>query len=195
MVQAAFLRSINIQLDAGHPERFEHFRPTSKSARLFSSLLLGKKRSSVFEKGNAIFVVAPYGSGKSITAGYLGYLVANCPEVAEMLGLVENRLTGVNPDLREQVARRRTAQRWELFVPLYGHASSAPAALRQGLLDAMRRAALGRQARTIAALDATRTDDIPALACRSHSRKLGQRRQEDYGDERCGDQGSSVDQM
>ena len=171
MVQAAFLRSINIQLDAGHPERFEHFRPTSKSARLVSSLLLGKKR-------NAVFVVAPYGSGKSITAGYLGHLIDNCSEAAEMLGLVENRLTGVNPDLREQVARRRTAQRRGLFVPLYGHASSAPTALRQGLLDAMRRTALGRQARTIAALDATRTDDIPALvdACLDKLKQNGRDR-------------------
>ena len=27
MVDSSFLRSINIQLDVGHPERIEHFRP------------------------------------------------------------------------------------------------------------------------------------------------------------------------
>ncbi len=156
MVQTAFLRSINIQLDAGHPERFEHFRPTSKSVRLVSSLLQG-------ETGNAVFVVAPYGSGKSVTAGYVGHLVENRPEAAAMLRLVEDRLAGIGPDLRNQVARRRTAPRRGLFVPLYGHVDSAPAALRKGLLDAMRRTSLGREARSVAALDATRANDVPAL--------------------------------
>lgn len=156
MVHAAFLRSVNIQLDAGHPERFEHFRPTSKSVRLVSSLLQGKK-------GSAVFVVAPYGSGKSMTAGYLGHLVDNRPESAAMLRLVEARLDGVSPDLREQAAARRTKRQRGLFVPLYGHADSAPAALRKGLLDAMRRTGLGREARAVARLDANGADDVAAL--------------------------------
>lgn len=156
MVHAAFLRSVNIQLDAGHPERFEHFRPTSKSVRLVSSLLQGKK-------GSAVFVVAPYGSGKSMTAGYLGHLVDNRPESAAMLRLVEARLDGVSPDLREQAAARRTKRQRGLFVPLYGHADSAPAALRKGLLEAMRRTGLGREARAVARLDANGADDVAAL--------------------------------
>ena len=69
MVDSSFLRSINIQLDVAHPERFEHFRPTSKSARLVSSLLDEKS-------GRALFVVAPYGSGKSITVLAIGLSVA-----------------------------------------------------------------------------------------------------------------------
>ena len=76
MVDSSFLRSINIQLDVGHPERLGHFRPTSKSVHLVSSLLEA-------ERGNALFVVAPYGSGKSITAGYLGEVVENRPEADE----------------------------------------------------------------------------------------------------------------
>ncbi len=171
MVQSAFLRSINIQLDAEHPERFEHFRPTSKSVRLVSSLLQGKN-------GNAVFVVAPYGSGKSITAGYLGHLVDNHPEAAEMLRLVEGRLAGIGAGLQRRAMRRRTARRQGLFVPLYGHVGSGPAALKQGLLDAMRRAALGREARTVAGLGAARADDIPALvdACLDKLKQSGRDR-------------------
>lgn len=171
MLQTAFLRSINIQLDAGHPDRFEHFRPTSKSVRLVSSLLSGKK-------GNAVFVVAPYGSGKSITAGYLGHLIDNRPAAAEMLRLVEARLARVSPDLRRRVARRMDATRQGLFVPLYGHAGSAPAALQEGLIDAMRRTGLGREARTVARLDAKRAGDIPALmdACLDKLERSGRDR-------------------
>lgn len=171
MVQSAFLRSINIQLDAGHPERFEHFRPTSKSVRLVSSLLESKK-------GSAVFVVAPYGSGKSITTGYLGHLVDNRPEAARTLRLVEDRLTGVSLGLQRRAARRRTEARRGLFVPIYGHVDSAPAALAKGLLGAMRRTGLDREARTVAGLEAARVGDIPALvdACLAKLQQSGRDR-------------------
>ena len=102
MVKSAFLRSINIQLDIGHPERLEHFRPTSKSTRLVSSLLQN-------DGGNALFVVAPYGSGKSITAGYVGELVENRPGAADVLEGIEARMSSVEPALADTAGDRRSA--------------------------------------------------------------------------------------
>ena len=145
MVERSFLRSINVQLDVDYPERVEHFRPTTKSVGLVSSMV---QRS----EGNAVFVVAPYGSGKSIASAYAGHLVENRPDAAEVLRVVETRLSGINKGLAVLSRRRRAQSRRGLFVPLYGHLSSAPAALKQAILEAMRRVKLGRQARTIESL-------------------------------------------
>ena len=166
MVKSSFLRSINIQLDVDHPERIEHFRPTSKSAGLISSLL---QRQS----GQSIFVIAPYGSGKSIATAYVGHLVDNRLEAGGMLRQVEDRLFGVNPDLAKMSRQRRERRTQGLFVPLYGHVSSASVALQDGILDAMRRAKLGRQARTIEGLRADTASDIPRLV-RTCSEKMAQ---------------------
>ena len=153
MVDSPFLRSINIQLDVGHPERLEHFRPTSKSVRLVSSLLDEKS-------GRALFVVAPYGSGKSITAGYLGELVENRAEAASMLDLVGQRIEAVDPTTFALASGRRERGTRGLFVPLYGHVPSAAVALKDGLLGAMRRCKLGRQARALERVSAENTHDV-----------------------------------
>lgn len=156
MLRNSFLRSINIQLDVDNPGRFEHFRPTSKSAGLISSLV---QRPS----GKAVFVVAPYGSGKSIATGYVGHLIENRPQAARMLEKVEGRLTGIDRGLEKLTKQRRRSQARGLFVPLYGHETSAPAALKRGILDAMHRVKLGREARTIEGLRAENARDIPRL--------------------------------
>ena len=166
MVTSAFLRSINIQLDIGHPERLKHFRPTSKSVRLVSSLLQD-------DMGSALFVVAPYGSGKSITAGYVGELVENHPRAEEMLASIEDRVASIEPVLSERVRRRRTAGTKGLFVPLYGHVLSSPSALKEGLLTAMRRVRLGRQARSIERLESATARDLTKLIAEC-SEKLSQ---------------------
>ena len=153
MRDSAFLRSINIQLDADHPERFKHFRPTSKSVRLLSALLEPRR-------GNAVFVVAPYGSGKSITTGYLGQLIENPANANDILRYIEPRLKKVSPRLGRKAQYRRTRRAEGLFVPLYGHVPSAPEALKTGILDAMRRTSLGRQARTIDGVRARDASDI-----------------------------------
>ena len=164
MVKNAFLRSINIQLDVGHPERFEHFRPTSKSARLISSVL-GE------DGGKALFVVAPYGSGKSLTAGYMGEVLENRPAATEVLTGIEKRLTSVDRKLAEGSKQRRAEGTRGLFVPLYGHVPSAPAALQEGIVAGMKRAGLERQSRPINSLKAETARDLIELvsAC---SKKL-----------------------
>ena len=156
MVTSAFLRSINIQLDVGHPERLKHFRPTSKSVRLVSSLLQN-------DMGSALFVVAPYGSGKSITAGYVGELVENHPRAEDMLASIEDRVASIEPVLAERIRRRRKAGSKGLFVPLYGHVPSGPNAVKEGILTAMRRVKLGRQARSIKRLESATAPDLAKL--------------------------------
>ena len=156
MMKNAFLRSINIQLDIGHPERLEHFRPTSKSVRLLSPLIRG-------DDGNALFVVAPYGSGKSITAAYVGEVVENHPESGDVLAEIEGRLGSIDPGLAAAAKLRRSEGTRGLFIPLYGHVPSAPSALKEGILSAMRRLTLGLLARGIKRLEANTSRDISAL--------------------------------
>ena len=164
MVKSAFLRSINIQLDIGHPDRLEHFRPTSKSVRLVSSLLRD-------DGGSALFVVAPYGSGKSITAGYVGELVENHPGAADVLSGIETRIGSIEPGLAASAKSRRKTGTKGLFVPLYGHVPSAPSALKEGILTAMRRCKLGRQARSLERLEIKTAHDMFELISES-SEKL-----------------------
>ena len=156
MMRNSFLRSINIQLDVDDPSRVAHFRPTSKSAGLISSLV---PRS----EGSPVFVVAPYGSGKSIAAGYVGHLVENRPHAAAMLEKVESRLSGIDPSLESLSQQRRRNRTTGLFVPLYGYEASAPAALKKGILEAMCRVKLGREARTIDGLGVESARDVAQL--------------------------------
>lgn len=61
--RAAFLRSVNLGLDLIAPDRFAHFVPTPKSAQVIRAVALG-------EPSPATMVVAAYGSGKSLAAGF-----------------------------------------------------------------------------------------------------------------------------
>jgi len=156
MVKSAFLRSINIQMDVGHPDRISHFRPTSKSVRLVSSLLQATA-------GNAIFVVAPYGSGKSITAGYVGELVENREDSAPVLQSIATRVAEIDAPLGKRARVRQEKGEQGLFVPMYGHVPATPQALKEGILASMRRCKLGREARTIERLDASAAGDVATL--------------------------------
>ena len=167
MVKNAFLRSINIQLDVGYPERFQHFRPTSKSARLISSVFEA-------EQDNALFVVAPYGSGKSLTVGYIGELVENRPDAHDMLSNVGDRVTSIDPGLAKIFKTRHANNLQGLFVPLYGHVPSALDALKEGILTGMRRLGLGREARSIKSLEVKTARDLIDLISKC-SEKLEKR--------------------
>lgn len=164
MTNPAFLRSINIQLDVGSPDRFSHFRPTSKSARLIARLLTEGG-------GDSLFVVAPYGSGKSITAGYLGHLLENHAPAQPVLEIIEERLQPVDPQLAAAVRTRRLNETRGLFVPLYGHLPAASTALQESILGSMRRNRLGREARTIERIPSTQASQVVHLLAQT-SEKL-----------------------
>lgn len=149
----AFLRSINIAYDAEAPDRIEHFRPTTKCVGLLRSLL-GQ------DDDGAFFVVAPYGTGKSLTAAYFLHLVENRPESSKALLTIEKRLAQVSPDLGKFASTRRARNDRHGFVlALNGANPSLAESIRDAAIRAMSRLRLGRQLRTIEGMPAETTRD------------------------------------
>lgn len=141
-----FLRSINIAQDVEHPERFLHFRPTSKSVNLIDSVM-GKGGE------RALLVVAPYGSGKSLASGYLLHAIQNEPDRygggESLLRTVAERVGEVSPDLQVALDRRRGKGEMGVSASLHGHYADTAAALQDALHRAFGRAGLGREGRAI----------------------------------------------
>lgn len=148
-----FLRSIHVQLDADHPERILHFQPTSKTVPLVRALAAN-------DGDSAFFVVAPYGSGKSITASYVLQLVEGRPEGAETLEAIEERLDSVSPDLASDTKRRRQGGKRGLTLALHGHHPSVPEAIQEAAVASMRRQKLGREARSVERIEAEDLGDV-----------------------------------
>ena len=136
----AFFRSINIRYDAEHPVRIAHFQPTTKSVSLLNALA-GE------EADRAFLVVAPYGSGKSLTAAYLLHLVENRQASLEMLKAVGRKLLQVNPALEPFIEERE--QRRGLVLALHGYCRSLGESLKDAMLASMARLKLEREARNI----------------------------------------------
>jgi hypothetical protein len=138
-----FLRSINPCYDAEAPERIAHYHPTAKSIAYLRALV-------GLDRERAFFIVAPYGSGKSITATYLLHLTENRREAAGTLAEVAMRLARVSPELGAFVRqRRRQERRFGLVLALHGYARSLPQTLKAAAIAAMTRVKLGRQARSL----------------------------------------------
>ncbi|MFA9459510.1 hypothetical protein [Thiohalorhabdus methylotrophus] len=138
----AFLRSINLPYDADAPERIAHFYPTSKCVSLLRAVL-GQ------EADRAYFVIAPYGSGKSLTAAYALHLIENRKEARPVLNNISARLADVDGGLGEFAQARSEDQAGGLVLALHGYCPSLPEALKEAALAAMRRVKLGREARKL----------------------------------------------
>lgn len=151
-----FLRSINIQYDAEYPNRIAHYQPTAKSVPLIKSLL-------GFEQDRAFFVVAPYGTGKSITATYLLHLVENRREADETLTAVEEKLHVVSPELSKFSKERRNNKDKGLVLALQGYCENLGESLKDAALKGMGRMKLGRQARTIESMPCETIDQAIEL--------------------------------
>jgi len=140
--EAEFLRSINIGLDAEAPERINHFRPTSKSVLLLDALL-GNDNDS------AHFVIAPYGTGKSIAATYLLHLIENRKASQGMLRDVAKRMSLVSPKLAKFSKSRLKGKKSGMTIVLQGYYRSLPRSMKDAVLTAMRRNNLRREAKAI----------------------------------------------
>lgn len=151
-----FLRSINIQYDAEYPNRIAHYQPTAKSVPLIKSLLGS-------EQDRAFFVVAPYGTGKSITATYLLHLVENRLDAGETLSAIEDKLKAVSPDLNKFAMERRNETDKGLVLALQGYCQNLGESLKDAALKGMGRIKLGRQARTIASMPCETIDQAIEL--------------------------------
>ena len=163
-----FLRSINIQYDAEYPNRIAHYQPTAKSVPLIKSLL-------GFEQDRAFFVVAPYGTGKSITATYLLHLVENRREADKTLTAVEEKLHVVSPELSKFSKERSNNKDKGLVLALQGYCENLGESLKDAALKGMGRMKLGRQARTIASMPCETIDQAIELlgAVRDKARTAG----------------------
>jgi hypothetical protein len=138
-----FLRAINLCYDAEYPERIAHYQPTAKSARCLRAL-------AGFDDERAFFIVAPYGSGKSILATYLLHLIENRRDASHILLELAHKLSRVSPELGHfAMKRRRQHRRAGLVLALHGYAKSLPHCLKAAALAAMARLKLGRQARPL----------------------------------------------
>ena len=138
-----FLRAINLCYDAEYPERIAHYQPTEKSARCLNAL-------AGFDDERAFFIVAPYGSGKSILATYLLHLIENRRDASLILLDLAHKLGRVSPELGHfAMKRRRQHRRAGLVLALHGYAQSLPHSLKAAALAAMARLKLGRQARPL----------------------------------------------
>lgn len=156
-----FLRSINLELDCTDPGRFAHFQPTSKSADLIEA---------VFQDGSerALIVVAPYGSGKSLTAGYLVHAIQNdderFPGARSLLGNTARHLGAVRPSLAASLKRRASQGRQHgVAVSLYGHHGLTLPSLVSAFRDGFTRVGLGREARAFERVDLSSPSGSAAL--------------------------------
>jgi hypothetical protein len=130
------LRSINIALDIGQPERLKGYIPTQKSINLSKeifSAFTGETSTRAFS------VAAPYGSGKS-SAGLLWCTLAEAsgklpPDVASLLDAFRKApSTGVNPF--NKLSRNKKAG---IAVPITGYEGGVSLQIRDGLIAALER--------------------------------------------------------
>ena len=132
------LRSINVMLDSATPQRIAHFFPTAKSARLLRLWLHPDHCSSYF-------VVAPYGTGKSLTATFFIQVVENLQKSEDVLGRINERLTEVDSGLANELRSRIGSDQMPLFgrhgatVALSGYQPHLPTAIKQSLIASLRR--------------------------------------------------------
>ena len=161
---SAFLRSINIKLDADSPERIQHFRPTAKAVQLVSALLdSGGPRSWL--------ISAPYGSGKSLAATYLLQLVENRGKAFPVLLSIRKRLESVAPELAKFASARRSGRRKAqgIVVALHGSVPSLPLAIQEGIAESLRRLGFGAKAGGILRSNCATIDDALGLLRRLES--------------------------
>jgi len=164
-----FLRSINIRYDAADADRIAHFRPTTKCVTLLRALLGD-------EQDRAFMIVAPYGTGKSLTATYLLQLVENRRDGATVLLEMSKRLSDVSPELGRFAAnRRQRGDRRGIVIALHGPCDSLPQSIKAALLESIKRLKLRRAAKTIRTMPAETIEDAVAILnelkkrCRSSS--------------------------
>lgn len=134
------LRSINLYYDADHPERIIHYVPTTKSVRLLRSLL-GELTDRCF------LVVAPYGSGKSLTASYLLQLVENRKESRAVLEELATKVASVSKSLGDWATKRVASGVHGAVVVLQGHQSDLPEAVQDAVLETISRIRHGHKIR------------------------------------------------
>ena len=163
------LRSINVTLDNATPGRIAHFFPTAKSTRLLRSWLLPGQSSSYF-------VVAPYGTGKSLAAAFFIQAVENLEQSRDVLGRITERFASVDADLTDALRSRVHPEQGALFaqqgatVVLSGFQPDVPAAVQAALLASLKRVGNQEAARLVSRGRVTSMDAVIALLSKIRER-------------------------
>jgi len=147
-----FLRSINLLYDAEAPERIAHYQPTSKSVSLVQALL-------GHDSDRAFFVVAPYGSGKSLTATYVLHQIENRRSSQDMLGRVARRLSPINRALGDFSQDRVGSRTAGVVIALHGFADSLHHSLQTAAVESLQRIGLAEIAAQIGDRKCTTIED------------------------------------
>ena len=156
------LRSINVTLDSATPQRIAHFFPTAKSARLLRSWLHPDQSSSYF-------VVAPYGTGKSLTATFFIQIVENLEESSEVLDRISERFSKIDGELANELRSRIGSEQMPLFgrkgatVALSGFQPHLPTAIQHSLIASLKRTGNKNAASLATRRTVTSMDDLVAL--------------------------------
>ena len=163
------LRSINVTLDNATPERIAHFVPTAKSTRLLRSWLLPGQSSSYF-------VVAPYGTGKSLAAAFFIQAVENLGQSRDVLGRITERFASVDADLADALRSRAHPEQGALFaqqgatVVLSGFQPDVPAAVQAALLASLKRVGNQEAAKLVSRGRVTSMEAVIALLSKIRER-------------------------
>ncbi|MDE0024766.1 MAG: hypothetical protein OXP69_10180 [Spirochaetaceae bacterium] len=163
------LRSINVTLDNATPERIAHFVPTAKSTRLLRSWLLPGQSSSYF-------VVAPYGTGKSLAAAFFIQAVENLGQSRDVLGRITERFASVDADLSDVLRSRVHPEQGALFaqqgatVVLSGFQRDVPAAVQAALLASLKRVGNQEAAKLVSRGRVTSMEAVIALLSKIRER-------------------------
>ncbi|MFZ2418390.1 MAG: hypothetical protein WAW22_07725 [Smithellaceae bacterium] len=173
--QKAFLRSINLVYDAASPECVEHFYPTAKAVILIETIM----GANTSERLN--FVVAPYGSGKSLAATYVLQVIENRVDAKDVLMRVAERMRTFAGDLSEQIIKRvngHSPKREKgIVITLHGSVRNLSNSIKKSALDSILRLGLIDKAKHLDATNCQTIEDLQAfirdLLIFSHSQKAG----------------------
>ena len=163
------LRSINVTLDTATPERIAHFFPTAKSTRLLRTWLMAGHASSYF-------VVAPYGTGKSLTAAFFIQAVENLEQSRAVLRRITQRFSSVDADLADVLRARVHSDQASLFaqqgatVVLSGFQPDVPAAVQAALLASLKRIGNQQAARIVSRRRVTSMEEVIAVLSKIRER-------------------------
>ena len=138
-----FLRSINLVYDASEIDRISHYIPTSKSVPLLRSLY-GEADDRAF------FIIAPYGSGKSLTAAYLLHVVENTSSSQHGLEKLGGRVNDVSPEVGAVFSQRvADPDATGLGIALHGYVEDIVLTIQRSIVASLNRIGLKPQAKAI----------------------------------------------
>ena len=153
----SFLKSINLVFDASQPSRIEHFRPTTKCVSLIRAM-------TAQDDDRAFLIVAPYGTGKSLTAVYTLQMIENPPDASDILKDIAGRLKLVSKELGGFAENRaRHTERRGVVIALHGTSECLAASIRDAAAESINRLSDGRQSRFLQSMPAKTGQDTIAI--------------------------------